>query len=174
MKWQPYRSNRLISMSMADILHITNTTYIMVMWHWHNTWFALTHWSPDEINNISQTTFWNVFFSMKMFEFRLKFNWIFFPKGPINNIPALVQIMAWRCPGDKPLSETMMVSLPTHICVTRPQWVNTKKSCSIEIFEFWMRFQWNMFLRVQLMINKSVRFQCWEMMEIKNGLLYAS
>ena len=45
------------------------------------------------------------------------------PKGPINNIPALVQIMAWRRPGDKPLSEPMLVSLPTHICVTRPQWV---------------------------------------------------
>ena len=33
----------------------------------------------------------------------------FFPKGPINNIPALVQIMAWRRLGDKPLSEPMMV-----------------------------------------------------------------
>ena len=48
----------------------------------------------------------------------------FVPKGPINNIPALVQIMAWRRPGDKPLSEPMRVSLLTHICVTRPQWVN--------------------------------------------------
>ena len=27
------------------------------------------------------------------------------PKGPIINIPTLDQIMAWRCPGDKPLSE---------------------------------------------------------------------
>ena len=45
------------------------------------------------------------------------------PKGPINNNPALVQIMAWRRPGDKPLSETMLASLLTHICVTRPQWV---------------------------------------------------
>ena len=49
----------------------------------------------------------------------------FVPEGPINNIPALVQIMAWRRPGDKPLSEPMMVSLLTHICVTRPQWVNS-------------------------------------------------
>ena len=49
----------------------------------------------------------------------------FVPKGPINNIPALVQIMAWRRSGDKPLSEPMMVSLSTHICVTRPQWVNS-------------------------------------------------
>ena len=47
------------------------------------------------------------------------------PKVRINNIPALVQIMAWRRPGDKPLSEPMMVSLLTHICVTRPQWVNS-------------------------------------------------
>ena len=28
----------------------------------------------------------------------------FVPGGPINNIPAMVQIMAWRRPGDKPLS----------------------------------------------------------------------
>ena len=47
----------------------------------------------------------------------------FVPKGPINNIQALVQIMAWRRSDDKPLSEPMMVSLLTHICVTRPQWV---------------------------------------------------
>ena len=53
----------------------------------------------------------------------IKISLKFVPKGPINNIPALVQIMAWRRPGDKPLSEAMMVSLPTHICVTRPQWV---------------------------------------------------
>ena len=46
----------------------------------------------------------------------------FIPKVRINNIPALVQIMAWRRPGDKPLSEPMMVRLPTHVCVTRPQW----------------------------------------------------
>ena len=48
----------------------------------------------------------------------------FVPKGLINNIPALGLIMAWRRPGDKPLSEPMMVRLPTHICITRPQWVN--------------------------------------------------
>ena len=35
--------------------------------------------------------------------------------GPINNIAALVQIMAWRRPGDKPLSAPMMVNLLTHI-----------------------------------------------------------
>ena len=93
----------------------------------------------------------------------------FVPKGPINNIPALVQIMAWRRPGDKPLSEPMMVSLLTPICVTRPQWVNPLDkmvACSkttfshafwwMASFVFWFKFHWNMFLRVQLMIS-----QCW-------------
>ena len=32
----------------------------------------------------------------------------FVPQGPINNNTALVQIMAWRQPGNKPLSEPMM------------------------------------------------------------------
>ena len=53
----------------------------------------------------------------------IKISLKFVPKGPIINIPALVQIMVWRRPGDKPLSESMMVSLPTYTCVTRPQWV---------------------------------------------------
>ena len=53
----------------------------------------------------------------------IKISLIFVPKGPINNIPTWVQMMAWRRPGDKPLSEPMIVSLLTHICFARPQWV---------------------------------------------------
>ena len=55
----------------------------------------------------------------------IKISLKFVPKCPINNIPALVQIMAWRRPGDKPLFEPRMESLLTHICVTRPQWVKS-------------------------------------------------
>ena len=51
----------------------------------------------------------------------IKISLKFVPKGPINNIPALVQIMAWCRPGDKPLSEPRIESPLTHICVTRPQ-----------------------------------------------------
>ena len=39
----------------------------------------------------------------------------FVPKVQINNIPALVQIMAWRQTGDKPLFEPMLFSLLTHM-----------------------------------------------------------
>ena len=40
----------------------------------------------------------------------IKISLKFVSKGPIKNMPALVKIMAWRRPGDKPLSEPMMVS----------------------------------------------------------------
>ena len=39
----------------------------------------------------------------------IKISLKFVPKGPIDNNPALVQIMAWRRSGDKPLSEPMIV-----------------------------------------------------------------
>ena len=42
----------------------------------------------------------------------------FVTKVRIDNIPTLGRIMAWCRPGDNPLSETMMVSLLTHVCVT--------------------------------------------------------
>ena len=58
----------------------------------------------------------------------------FVPKDPINNIPALVQTMAWRRPGNKPLSEPMLVSLLTNICVTRPRWV---KMCVSQVSPRW-------------------------------------
>ena len=64
----------------------------------------------------------------------LKISLKFVAKGPINNIPSLVQVMAWRRSGDKPLSEPMMVSLMTHICVARPQWVNN----FIKIYVYWI------------------------------------
>ena len=86
--------------------------------------FALTHWNRDEIDAILKTTFTNALSGMKMYWFRLKFHCNLF-RGPINNIASLIQIMAWRRSGDKPLSEPMLVRSLTHIRITRPQWVKT-------------------------------------------------
>ena len=73
----------------------------------------------------------------------IKISLKFVPKGPINNDPALVQIMAWRRPDDKPLSEPMMVNLMMHICVTRPQWVKlSHQSIALDGWEkirFWTK-----------------------------------
>ena len=95
-----------------------------------------------------------------------KFSLKYVRKGPIDNNPALVQIMVSLRSGDKPLSEPMMISLPTHICVIRPQWVNSSPPgqnwCPfsqtefsdafwwMKSFAFWLKFHWSLFLRVQL------------------------
>ena len=75
----------------------------------------------------------------------IKISLRFVPKGSINNIRALLQIMAWCRQGDKPLSEPMMVSLPTHICVAGSHWVNWGSDIGHHIHGFlWDAFtqQW--------------------------------
>ena len=58
--------------------------------------------------HFADDTFKRIFLN-ETFRISIKISLKFVPKGPINIIPALVQIMAWRRPGDKPLSEPMMV-----------------------------------------------------------------
>ena len=53
---------------------------------------------------ISQTTFSSAFLWMNNSEFEIKFHW--------NMFNVLVQIMAWRWRGAKPLSEAMMLFIP--------------------------------------------------------------
>ena len=100
----------------------------------NTVWFAMLYFSglpTGAVNTLrprqngshfADDTFKRIFLNDSV-KIAIKISLKFVPKGPIINIPALVQIMAWRWPGDKPLSEPMLVSLLTHICVTRPQWV---------------------------------------------------
>ena len=78
--------------------------------------------------HFADDTFKRIFLNENLW-ISIKISLKFVPKSPIDNIPALFQIMALRRPGDKPLSEAMMVSLLTHICVARPQWVKCYDIC---------------------------------------------
>ena len=69
--------------------------------------FSLTHWGPDNMVAILQTTFLNAFSSMKIVLFRLEFKWKK-THGSTKQNSSLVQIRAWRRAGDKPLFEPMM------------------------------------------------------------------
>ena len=80
---------------------------------------ALAHWGRDKMAVISQTTFSFAVSWMKMHEFWFKISLKFVPKVRINNIPALVQIMAWR----RHYLNKWWYVLLTYICVIRPQWV---------------------------------------------------
>ena len=90
-----------------------------------NTYIYLNTLRPRQNGrHFADDIFNGIFFNENVW-ILIKISLKFVPKGPINNIPAWVQMMAWRWPGNKPLSETMMVRLKTHICITRPQWVNS-------------------------------------------------
>ena len=134
----------------------------------------LTHWGQDKMAAIFQT-FSNVFSWMKMYQFWLiSFSLKFVPKGPISNVPALVQIMAWHLPGDKPLSEPMMVSLLTHICVTRPQWVKIwSRICAYVVPVLVIRLLQN-FAHVMCHVQNFVKIMSlefgWELNEISRNL----
>ena len=52
--------------------------------------------------------------------------------------------MAWRPPGDKPLSESMMVSLVTYIGATRPRWV---KVPNIHLWYWQLKLEWYLFIK---------------------------
>ena len=67
-----------------------------------------THWGRDKMAAFFDAIFSNAFSWMKMFKFRLRFQWILL-RERINNIPALVQIMALHRRGEKTLSEPMIV-----------------------------------------------------------------
>ena len=47
-------------------------------------------------------------FMNEQFRILIRISLKFVPKDPINNIPALVEIMVWRRSGDKPLFEPML------------------------------------------------------------------
>ena len=80
-----------------------------VIWKWYSQNFNTLrprqngHPFPDDI-------FKRIFLNKNVW-ISIKISLKFVPKGPINNIPPLVQMMAWRRPGDKPLSDPMVASV---------------------------------------------------------------
>ena len=64
-------------------------------------------WPKQNGRHFADDTFKSIFFNQNVW-IPIKISPKFVPKGRIHNIPALVQIMAWRRPGDKPLSEPMI------------------------------------------------------------------
>ena len=68
--------SRTTSHLILPFLYEINRTII-----WLGVCFAyipLTHWNRDKIAAVSQTTFWNAFSWMEMYEFRFRFHWNLF------------------------------------------------------------------------------------------------
>ena len=90
----------------------------------------LTHLPLNKMAAILQTIYFRCTFVNETFFILTKISLKFVPKGPIDNNPALVQIMAWCRIGNKPLCEPMLIWFTdAYICDTRgvgggERWVN--------------------------------------------------
>ena len=116
-------------------MYRTNIVYVMIISSHSNRWVNTL--GRDKMVAISQATFSTAFCWMKMYEFRINFHRSLFLRVQLTiSQHWLAPVMAWRRSGDKPLSQPMLVSLLTHICVTRPQSVKTY--CSLYWFEWWL------------------------------------
>ena len=74
----------------------------------------LTHWGRDKNGRYFSDDIFKCIFLNENTSISIDISLKFVPEGRINNIQALVQIMAWRRLGDKPLSEpTSTIRTPT-------------------------------------------------------------
>ena len=123
----------LILVSWPLVWYISRVIRILYMYiyEWYNELYLVcgmkcsnhagNFWGWDKMSAIFQMIFWKqIFFNENVWN-SIKISLKFVSHGQLNNIPALVQIMASRQPGDKPLSDPVMVRLLKHKCVTLPQ-----------------------------------------------------
>ena len=168
----------MIQIYNVHLYNLNSTTVIVPIYHF---WYGHScNWSFDVQGqafifntlrprqngpHFADNTFKRIFLNDNV-RISIKISLKFVPKGPIINIPALVQIKAWRRPGDKPLSEPMLVSLL--LCLNElTHWGWDRMAANflttfsnafswMKTFEFRFKFHWILFLGVQLTI-----FQHW-------------
>ena len=97
--------------------------HVLVWWHikgilhwWQEGVFSLNQlyscrcWiPPSHHEHIEAETKWPPFSRRQFLEWKTSLKYI--PNGPVNNYSSLVEMMAWRRSGDKPLSQPMIVYL---------------------------------------------------------------
>ena len=72
-----------------------------------------THLSLDKVAAILADDIFKCIFLNERDEIKIQISLKLVPRGPIDNKPAVVQVMVWRRKGDKPLPEPMMAQF-TH------------------------------------------------------------
>ena len=127
--WESYMRRHRTLYDVTVICHINTETWVPHAIHHLSTFYGqrpflltcnnLTRWSRFKVSPVFPDAIFKSNFVNENIPISIKISL----KCPINNIPVLVWKMAWRCSGDKPLFEPMIVSLPAHICVFGPQWV---------------------------------------------------
>ena len=88
----------------------------------------LAHLPPGENGRHFADDIFNCIFMNEKFWILIRISLKFVPKGQIDNTTTLVQVMAWRQTGDKPLPESMQIKLiDAYMRHIRERWVGTKE-----------------------------------------------
>ena len=74
--------------------------------------YELTHLSLDKMAAIFVDDIFRCIFMNEKFCISIRISLKFVRNGPFDNKLALVQVMAWRRTGDKPLPEPMLTQFP--------------------------------------------------------------
>ena len=108
--------NKTAALTQMDYCHVASSHHLLQWCHISTAVSSQSLWIIPGVNTLRPRQdgcqFPDIFKCIFLNEniwISLEISLKFAPRGPINNIPALVQIMAWRRPGDKPLSEPMIV-----------------------------------------------------------------
>ena len=118
-QWCWDRCHEIAQLSFS-LRHFKYTQLLLKHWLCGNIFkLDLTHWGRDIVADISQTTISNEFFWMKMCKFWLRFHWSLFPRVKLTIFHH--QYSAWSATSH--YLNQWWLRLVTHICVTRPQWV---------------------------------------------------
>ena len=113
----PVIASEMQGKKQAQVWFISFSTLLSLMLHVSVNWvidvlqmglfLELTHPPGQNGHHFADNIFKCIFLEDNVL-ILIKISLKFIPTGPITYIPALVQIMGWRRPGDKPLSEPML------------------------------------------------------------------
>ena len=87
--------------------------------------YDLTHHPLDKMAANLADDIFKCIFLIENDRISIKISLKFVPRSPIDNKPALFQVMALRRIGDKPLPDQWLPGSPTHMCGTRGRWINS-------------------------------------------------
>ena len=125
--------------------HFPSKSTVMLESPTKSCWSLMKHWKvnsspPGQNGHRFTDDIFRCIFMNEKFCIVIKNSVKFVPKYPVDNIPELVQIIAWRRIGEKPLSDQYWPNPITHICGTRGRWVK-KSNVFIEekafVFDQW-------------------------------------
>ena len=88
---------------MNSVVHISKIMSVQSYSRFHHFWMCLTHWGQNK-NGGQFTIIFKPIYSNEKKIYLIQISLKYFPKVPINNMPVLVQIMAWCQPGYNPPS----------------------------------------------------------------------